>query len=166
MSEKPSGPSISIGGNVGRSATIVTNTVDNLSGLNIGSVGRMVIGSGSFNDIFQETSTLTRFATPEELTAFANLFRTIDQEIAATVPPNDQAKAREQVEEIKTQVTSAKPDLSKLEQAKKWFVDHLPALVGGVTGILTHPIVGKIVESAGEFTLKQFRARLGLPQDK
>ena len=160
MAEKPS---ISIGGNVGGSVTIGDGNVQ------IGSVasgGRVVVGAGSINDVFQEIKTLARFATPEEITAFANLFRALDEEIAATVPPNDQAQAREHVAEIKTQVASEKPNLTKLEQAKKWFVDHLPALVGGVTGILTHPIVGKIVESAGEFTLKQFRERLGLPQDQ
>jgi hypothetical protein len=160
MSEKPS---ISIGGNVGGAVTIGDGNVQ------IGSVasgGRVVVGAGSINDVFQEIKTLARFASPEELATFANLFRALDQEIAKTVPPNEQAQAREQVEEIKTQVTRDKPDLSKLEQAQKWFVDHLPALVGGVTGILTHPLVGKIVESAGEFTLKQFRERLGLPQVK
>ncbi|MBI5651306.1 MAG: hypothetical protein HZC40_12825 [Chloroflexi bacterium] len=158
MSEKPS---ISIGGNVGGAVTIGDNNVQ------IGSVasgGRVVVGAGSISDVFQEIKTLARFATPEELGAFANLFRALDQEIAKQPSPEIQVQAQNQVEQIKQAVAGEKPNVPMLEQAKKWFADNLPALLGTVTGILTHPLIGKAVEAAGEFTLKQFRDRLGLPQ--
>ena len=40
-------------------------------------------------------------------------------------------------------------------------VAHLPKLAGAVTGLVVHPVVGKIVEAAGDVAASQFRKLFG-----
>jgi hypothetical protein len=48
-----------------------------------------------------------------------------------------------------------------MEYVKGWFAKHLPGLAGAVTGVIVHPIVGKLVEAAGETLAAEFKRRFG-----
>jgi hypothetical protein len=48
-----------------------------------------------------------------------------------------------------------------MEYVKRWFVKNLPGLAGAVTSIVVHPIVGKLVEAAGDALAAEFRRRFG-----
>ena len=155
-------PSVSIGGNVGGSVVVGDHNVQ------VGSAGpgSTVIAAGQkASQTFdaRQMATLQRLATAEEIASLAGSFQRLDDQIDQEAPPEVKDEARGQVEGLKQSVTGDNPDVSGMERAKGWFVDHLPSMLGTVTSILTHPIVGKLVEAAGEFTLDQFRARLGLP---
>lgn len=156
-----SGPSISIGGSVDGPVTIGDGNIT------VGSVsdsGSVVISGGSVSQVFtpKQEEVLKSVAKPEEIKTLETKFTELDKEIEAATPKEIQPEAQEQAEQLKKEVLSEKPDPTILEQAKGWFVSNLPAVLGTVTSILTHPIVGKLVESAGEYTLKNFRERLGL----
>jgi hypothetical protein len=47
-----------------------------------------------------------------------------------------------------------------------WFGKNLPTLAGSITGLIIHPVVGKIVEAAGELAASQFRALFGDTVDR
>jgi enamine deaminase RidA (YjgF/YER057c/UK114 family) len=76
--------------------------------------------------------------------------------------PNDRkADALARVDELQRAVTDPKPKLSTMEYVRDWFEEHLPALAGSVTGLVVHPIVGKLVEAAGDGLAAEFRRRFG-----
>jgi hypothetical protein len=157
-----SGPSISIGGNVGGSVTVGDHNIE------VGSVGpgaNVVIGGESAQQIFdaRQQARLSRVATPEEIASLAHAFHSLDQRIAEAAPNEKKAEAQAQAEALKEAVAAEKPDVTAMAQAKAWFVESLPALLGAVTSVLSHPLVGRLVEAAGQFTVDRFRSRLGLP---
>jgi len=65
------------------------------------------------------------------------------------------------VQELEEAVTAEKPDLTTMEYVKQWFVKNLPGLAGAVTGVVVNPIVGKLVEAAGDALAAEFRRRFG-----
>ena len=40
---------------------------------------------------------------------------------------------------------------------------NLPQLAGSIVSVLVNPIVGKVVEAAGEIAAEELKKRLGLP---
>jgi tetrahydromethanopterin S-methyltransferase subunit G len=79
----------------------------------------------------------------------------------AEVPPDQQAAALERVDELQEAVVADEPDLTTLQYIRKWFGKNLPSLAGSVTGLIIHPVVGKIVEAAGDLAARQFRELFG-----
>ena len=67
--------------------------------------------------------------------------------------------ALERAQELEEAVMSDEPDLSTMDYVKKWFVKHLPGLAGTVTGLVIHPIVGKLVGAAGDKLVAEFREK-------
>ena len=158
------GPSISIGGNVGGSVTVGDHNVQ------VGSAGpgsTVIVGGETAQQTFApaQQANLARPLSPEEIASLAEAFQALDRRVEEAAPEGKKDAAREQVEQIKAAVAAERPDVPALQKAKGWFVENLPALLGTVTSLLTHPIVGKLVEAGGQFTLDQFRKRLGLPDN-
>lgn len=158
------GPSISIGGDVDGPVTVGDGNIT------VGSVsesGSVIVSEGEFSQTFtlQQQNILKQVGTAEEIKSLETKFNQLDKEIKSATPKEIQPKAQEQAEQLKEEVLSEKPDPTIIEQAKSWFITNLPAVIGTVTSIVSHPIVGKLVESAGEYTLKNFRERLGLPNE-
>ena len=65
------------------------------------------------------------------------------------------------MEELASAITAEEPDLTTMEYVKRWFGSHLPGLAGAVTGVVVHPVVGKLVEVAGDALAAEFRRRFG-----
>jgi hypothetical protein len=97
-------------------------------------------------------------AEREELRA---AFAALEARVAAEAPPEQRDAALERVGELEEAVTAAEPDLSTMEYVRRWFGKHLPGLAGSVVGLVVHPIVGKLVEAAGETVAAEFRRRFG-----
>jgi hypothetical protein len=108
-----------------------------------------VVGAGA--------QALTDAEREELLAAFAAL----EARVAAEAPPEQRDAALERVGELEEAVTAAEPDLSTMEYVRRWFGKHLPGLAGSVVGLVVHPIVGKLVEAAGETVAAEFRRRFG-----
>jgi hypothetical protein len=155
-------PSITVGGDVGGPIIVGDHNV------HVGTAGpgsTLTVAGGSISQVLDasQQARLGRLATQDEIASLVNSIRALDETIRAEAPPEAQAEALKQADEVKAAVTSEKPDVDRMARARQWFVEQLPGILGAVTGVLTHPVVGRLVEAAGEFTLKQFRARLGLP---
>lgn len=100
--------------------------------------------------------------TEAELSELRELLSELKARIEAEAPPEKKDAALERAQELEEAVTAKAPDLTTMEYVKQWFVKQLPAVAGTVTGIVINPIVGKLVEAAGEGLAAQFRKRFGI----
>ena len=104
--------------------------------------------------------------TESDLSALRQAVEDVKAQIVAEVPPDQQAAALERVDELQEAVVAREPDLTTLQYVRKWFGKNLPTLAGSITGLIIHPVVGKIVEAAGELAASQFRALFGDTADR
>src|SRR5215217_1161624 len=121
--------------------TYVTNIQGGVSGGQVGT-GRHV--------------TQTQTIVPAEVLGQADLDRlraeigALRDDVLGEVPPERRVEAEEVVAELEQTLTTETPDLSKLEYAKGWIARHAPAALGTVTHLIAGPLVGKLVEAAGD----------------
>ncbi len=133
---------------------------DSISAHIEGSVsGQVAVGK----DITQTQSIGTPPAalTAEEFAALRQELVNLKSLVEAQAPPERKQAALERVDELAEAVTAEKPDLTTMAYVKQWFIKHLPALAGAVTSIVVNPIVGKLVEAAGDGLAGEFRRRFG-----
>jgi hypothetical protein len=57
--------------------------------------------------------------------------------------------------------TEEPPDASTIKVAGDWLLKNVPALTGALTSLFVNPIVGKVVEAAGDLAAKWVKERLG-----
>lgn len=135
-------------------------TGDSISATISGNVsGQVAVGK-------QITQTQTIGAPPSEVTeddraALLAALNALKARVAETAPEGKKDSAMEKVEELQEAVNAEKPDLPTMEYVKGWFGKHLPDLAGAVTGVVVHPVVGKLVQQAGEALASEFKRRFG-----
>ncbi|HEX7332135.1 MAG TPA: hypothetical protein VF290_11595 [Pyrinomonadaceae bacterium] len=100
--------------------------------------------------------------TEEEMAQLRQMFDQLKSKIAQEVPPAEQEKALERVDELQEAVTAKEPDLTTMEYVRNWFVKNLPSVAGSVVSLVVHPIVGKLVEVGGDALASTFRKRFGV----
>lgn len=104
--------------------------------------------------------------TEDELIRLKEQLAQLQETVSRQAPPEIQGAAVERVEELSQAVTASEPDLATMEYIKNWFVKNLPSLAGAVTSVIVNPIVGKLVEAAGDAVAAEFRRRFGaIPQE-
>lgn len=89
------------------------------------------------------------------------LFSILKAQIEQQAPPEKKEAALERVEELQEEIVSQKPSLSTMEYVRNWFGKNLPGLLGAVTSVVVHPIVGKVVEAAGGLAAEELKRRFG-----
>jgi hypothetical protein len=99
--------------------------------------------------------------TEADLAELRRAIEDVKAQIVAEAPPEQQAAALERVDELEQAVVAEEPDLTTLQYVRKWFGKNLPKLAGSVTGLIIHPVVGKIVEASGDLAASQFRQLFG-----
>ncbi len=99
--------------------------------------------------------------TEADLEAIRQMIADLRARVAEQAPPEKKGAALERVDELEEAITAEEPDLTTMEYVKKWFGKHLPQLAGAVTSVVVNPIVGKVVEAAGEVAATKFRKRFG-----
>ena len=100
--------------------------------------------------------------TETELAELRKLLSELKAQVEVEAPPEKKDGALERVEELEQAVTAKEPDLTTMEYVRRWFAKNLPTLAGAVTGVVVNPIVGKVVEAAGEGLAAEFRRRFGI----
>ena len=100
--------------------------------------------------------------TDAEMAELRKMVAELKARVEAEAPPETKDAALERVDELEEAVTAKEPDLTTMEYVKRWFTKNLPTLAGAVTGVVVNPIVGKLVEVAGEGLAAQFRQRFGI----
>ncbi len=119
------------------------------------------VAIGSHNQMTQHTLP----ATPPTVTAaereeLRQLFEQLRRQVQVEAPTEKQHSALERVDELETAIADDKPDLTTIQYIRRWFMKNLPTVTGTITGIVVHPIVGKLVEAAGEMAADEFRSRV------
>ena len=99
--------------------------------------------------------------TEADLQTLRSLIADLKAQVASTAPADKQATALEKVSELEEAITVKEPDISTMEYVRNWFVKNIPQLAGAVTGLVVNPIVGKLVEAAGETVAHEFKRRFG-----
>lgn len=97
-----------------------------------------------------------------DLAQLRQLLADLKTQVEAQAAPEKKDAALERVAELQEAITAQKPDLTTLEYVSAWFARNLPKLAGAVTSVVIHPIVGKLVEAAGEGLAADFRRRFGI----
>ncbi|HEY9858370.1 MAG TPA: hypothetical protein V6D16_02610 [Candidatus Obscuribacterales bacterium] len=130
-----------------------------------GAVGKDInqIGEnqGGTITIGQAASVAQPQTTEAELLILQRMFESLKAKVEIEAPPDKQPAALERLAELQDAVTAKKPDFSTMEYVKNWFVKNLPTLSGAVASLVFHPIVGKLVEAAGDEVVSEFRDRFG-----
>jgi phage gp29-like protein len=104
--------------------------------------------------------------TEDDLAELRRAVEAVKAQVVAEAPEDQQAAALERVDELEEAVVADEPDLTTLQYVRRWFAKNLPSLAGTVTGLIVHPVVGKIVEAAGDLAARQFRELFGDTADR
>jgi hypothetical protein len=100
---------------------------------------------------------------PQALSILEQLCQDLKVQARTQLPATAQAPATERIHELHQAITAEKPDLTTMEYVKGWFAKHAPALSSSVVSLIFHPIVTKVMESAGAALAQEFRHRFGIP---
>jgi hypothetical protein len=87
------------------------------------------------------------------------IFSQLKSRIEAEAPADKKDAALERVDELEQAIQEKEPDLSTMEYVKTWFGKNMPGLAGAVVSVVVHPIVGKLVEAAGDAIAAEFKLR-------
>ena len=93
----------------------------------------------------------------DELAQVRQAFADLRADIAAQAPPERRAAAVERIEELEQACLADQPDMTTIAYVGRWFKTNLPGLAGAVTGIVVHPLVGRIVGVAGKAVADELR---------
>jgi hypothetical protein len=99
--------------------------------------------------------------SPAELKKLRAEFSKLKQQIEATVPDDKKEEALKKADELQASVLDRKPNPSKMASIRNWFVKNAPGLAGTVTSVIVNPIVGKLVEAAGDAVAGEFKNQFG-----
>ena len=77
--------------------------------------------------------------------------------MTADVPAAERVAALGRVTELEQATLAGEPDVTTMRTVGRWFRTNLPKLAGSVTGVLVHPIVGKLVGAAGDALVAELR---------
>lgn len=118
----------------------------NLTGSNSGqiAIGKQIEQRQALGDA--AVAAVTEAEREQVRLAFAQL----REQVAAQAPPEQRAAAVERVEELQQAVFDDEPDLTTIQYVTRWFRKNLPDLAGTVTGLVVHPLVGRLVQVAGD----------------
>jgi hypothetical protein len=90
-----------------------------------------------------------------------SLFEALHKHVREQAPPDQMDAALEKVDALQEAVKEDKPNLSRMQSVLDWFKRNIPQLVGAVTSVILNPLVGKVVEAAGDLVVEEFKRRFG-----
>lgn len=125
------------------------STGDRINAVVTGQVqGAVAIGKGISQR--QEVGSMQLALADAERAELSTLFANLRDEVSAAVPESERRAAVERVDELEQAILADQPDLTTIEYVKQWFARKLPTAAGLVASVLIHPLVGRIVERAGD----------------
>ncbi|HEV2069810.1 MAG TPA: hypothetical protein VGR26_08455 [Acidimicrobiales bacterium] len=135
------------------------NGGDHITGTVTGDVsGQVAIGK----DISQTSISgpASERISEEELAELQQAFVELKAQVAAQAPEESKDPAMARLDELEEAVTAEEPDVTTIEYVKRWFAKNAPGIAGSVVGLLVNPIVGKLVQAAGDSVAAEFNRRV------
>lgn len=121
--------------------------------------GQVAVG----HDIQQSLTEARHSVMPQDLEALKQALSQLRNLVEMESPNDKKDAALERMDELEQAVTEEQPDLPTMEYVRNWFIKNIPNLAGVVTSIVVHPVVGKLVEAAGDALSAEFRRRFNVP---
>jgi hypothetical protein len=132
---------------------------DQITGTVTGDVsGQVAIGKGISQT--RTSGSVTERISEAELAELQHAFAELRVQVAAGAPEEAREPALGRLDELEEAVTAEEPDVTTMEYVRRWFVKHVPGIAGSVVGLLVNPIVGKLVQVAGDSVAAEFDRRI------
>jgi hypothetical protein len=119
--------------------------------------GSLVIGNSNVQ--INRNATSDFILTNADVEYLQQQLAGLKRQVAADAPDEVRAPAIEQLDKLEAAILVDEPDLSAMVRVKGWFLENLPGFAGSVTSLIVNPIVGKLVEAAGDALASEFRRR-------
>ncbi|HSF81924.1 MAG TPA: hypothetical protein VLA49_11860 [Anaerolineales bacterium] len=116
------------------------------------------VAIGNVNRLTQQVSPAPSL-TAADLASLQRALQDLKDEIRQKATPETKKAALERVDELEEAIKAGEPHLGTMEYVQRWFLKNLPGLAGTVTSLIVHPVVGKLVEAAGDALAAEFRRR-------
>ena len=117
-----------------------------------GNVTHSQFVTGDYNTVAQRIG-----LTPEETAELESLFARVRTTVEEQAEPEQREEALAKAAELESAVLAEQPDPGRIRSVLRWFRDYAPQLLGTVVSTVASPVVGKVVEAAGEAIADQFR---------
>ncbi len=121
--------------------------------IHIGDVSGGQVVIGDYNTVTQKVG-----LSPEEAAKLRGVFEGFRSSVEEEAPPERRGEAVAQAEELESAIVSVRPDVGRVRTVLRWFRDNAPQLAGAAVSVVVNPLVGKVVEGAGEAIADQFKA--------
>lgn len=112
--------------------------------------------TGSINNV-SGNAAVGMDITQIQVAELQRLFAALKAEVEREAPPDVRDEAIQQAEALEQATTASTPDVSVMVSVRRWFLEHAPKLVGAVTSVIVNPIVGKVVQMAGDAIAAEYR---------
>lgn len=132
---------------------------DHISGTVTGDVSGQVAIGKDINQSKISGPAIERLSAAE-LAALQQAFTKLQAEVVARAPEDRKEPALGRLDELEEAITAQEPDVTTIEYVKRWFAKHVPTIAGSVVGVLVNPIVGKLVQAAGDSVAAEFNRRV------
>lgn len=88
----------------------------------------------------------------DEIETVNRLFVDLNSQLRSVpeISEDKRNKAISKAEELNKGIIKEKPEPGKIEQLKGWLIDNVPEVAGAVTSLFVNPVIGRVVEKAGE----------------
>lgn len=126
----------------------------------VGSGAQVAIGKQIKQTIAQAPMELT---TAERVELDHLLAELKNQLARLEIPENKKVVGREFVGQLEKELTKTEepPDASMIKVAGNWLLENIPALAGTLASVFLSPVVGKVVEAAGDIAAEWVKGRFG-----
>jgi hypothetical protein len=126
----------------------------NVSGTNTGN-----IAAGENNRQGISNVTIGGPPSEQELRVLADEFEKLRAIVEEQAPADVRESALERLDDLEEASSVKAPDVSVMAATRNWFTKHAPGVLGAVTGVIVNPIVGRIVQAAGDAVAREYREK-------
>jgi hypothetical protein len=126
--------------------------------IQIGSVDRTTFTIGDYATVQTQNG-----LTAAEVADLRSVFDGLRAEVTANAPPDQREEALAQAAEVEASVVAGQLDPGRFKRALAWFRANAPGIAGTVASVVVSPIVGKVVEGAGDAIASRFREAVDAP---
>src|SRR5258705_4372356 len=120
--------------------------------IQIGTVSESQVTIGDYNTVTQRVG-----LSPEDAAQLRSLFADFKSNVSDQAPPATREEALVQADELERAIVADQPDPGKVRKVLSWFREHVPELAGTAVSVVVNPLVGKLVEGAGQAIADHFR---------
>ena len=85
------------------------------------------------------------------------LIADLQAKVRAEAPPGQRAEAAELVDELENAIVAEAPKVRRMAFIRDWFSAHVPRLASAVNDLVLNPLVGRVVDAAGDLAATEYR---------